>query len=80
VILNARPVQLLERDGVTLYTADTAFVTVLVNISLRKDCPEPDTPPVKPVPVGALQAYIVPGGVVPVGVYEKVAPVQVAVL
>ena len=56
MILNGRPLQLLDRDGVTLYTAVTAFVTVFVNTSLRNDWPEPDTPPVNPVPVGALHA------------------------
>ena len=45
-------------------------------MSLRIVCPAPGDPPVIPVPVGAAQANVVPEGIVPVGVYEKVAPLH----
>ena len=43
--------------------------------------PAPDTPPVKPVPVGALHAYVVPVGITAaVGVYVNGIAEQVLVL
>ena len=39
----------------------------------------PVDPPVTPDPVGEDQPYVVPAGIVPVGVYEKATPLQEAV-
>ena len=54
--------------GVTLYTAVTADALVLVSVPFTVLWPDDDAPPVKPLPVGVLHAYVVLLGIVPVGV------------
>ena len=45
---------------------------------------EPDMPPAKPVPVGAVHVYVVPDGTIPLvplaGVNAKVPPLQMVAL
>ena len=65
--VNVEPVQLPD-VGVTLYTAVAAFAVVLVSVPFTSLWPVPDAPPVMLAPVGLLHAYVVPAGIVPVGV------------
>ena len=46
-------VQLVGEVGVTLYTAVTALVVVLVSVAVTELWATPVVPPVKPVPAGA---------------------------
>ena len=64
------PVQLPGGEvGVTLYIAVAAFAVVLVSASFNVLWPVSAPPlPVMLMPVGVLQAYVVPKGIVPVGV------------
>jgi len=78
--VNAAPVQMPEL-GVTLYTAVAAFAVVLVSVPVRVALPAaPEAPPVMFAPAGVLHAYVVPVGIVPVGVYVKPTVVQLVVL
>jgi hypothetical protein len=58
VTLNARPVQLLDRDGVTLYTAVAAAAVVFTRLSVRMLSPDSaPAVPERPVPsAGELHA------------------------
>jgi hypothetical protein len=59
-------------EGVTTYVAVTCAFVVLVRVPLIWFCVVPVAPPVKPTPPGATDhEYVVPPGIVPVGVYEK---------
>jgi hypothetical protein len=54
--------------GVRLYAAVTVPVVVLVSVPFSVLWLDADAPPVKPVPDGADQVYVVPVAIVPVGV------------
>ena len=50
---------------------------VLVSVLVIVLLPLPEAPPVRPAPsVGVLHVYVVPVGIVPVGVYEKPTALQ----
>ena len=69
VTVNTLPLVHTPDAGVTLYVAVTAVAVVLVRLSFNTVLPVPELPPVSPVPsVGDDQAYVVPPGIVPVGV------------
>ena len=81
---NTTPVQLPD-NGVTRYVAVLVILVVLPNIPLIPfDGDTCVTPPVIPVPVGALQVKVVPAGIIPfvtfVGVILKNTPLHVVVL
>ena len=81
---NTTPVQLPD-NGVTRYVAVLVILVVFPNIPLIPfDADACVTPPVIPVPVGALQVKVVPAGIIPfvpsVGVTLKNTPLQVVVL
>ena len=81
---NTTPVQLPD-NGVTRYVAVLVILVVFPNIPLIPfDADACVTPPVIPVPVGALQVKVVPAGIIPfvtfVGVILKNTPLQVVVL
>jgi hypothetical protein len=69
VTVNGVPTQLpVEVVGVTLYVAVPVTDKVLPKSPVSV-APEPETPPEMPVPIaGALHTYVVPVGIVPVGV------------
>ena len=62
---NTAPMQLPE-VGVTIYVAVTTPFVVLVKVPVRVlKFPAWVAPPVNPIPVGALQLYVVPAGTIP---------------
>ena len=67
VTVNIDPIQ-VPVVGVTLYVAVNAPAVVLLSVPFTVLWPDDDAPPVKPLPVGALHAYVVLLGIVPVGV------------
>ena len=71
VTVNGEPTQLPGGEvGVTTNVAVRLLAVVLVNVLVRVLLPAaPDAPPVRPAClVGALHAYVVPVGTMPVGV------------
>ena len=66
--VKALPMQVPD-VGVRLYAAVTGPADVLVSTSFRVLC-EDSAPllPEKPMPVGVLHEYVVPAGMMPVGV------------
>ena len=71
--------------GVTIYTAVCALLVGLAKVPLINDAPDPLVPPVKPpLTLGALQAYVVPAGTIPlvrfVGLTVKATPLQLTEL
>jgi len=68
VTVNDAPIQLPD-TGVTIYVAVEATDRLFDRLSLNMEMPDPDAPPVSPLPsVGVLHEYVVPVGIVPVGV------------
>jgi hypothetical protein len=81
VTVNTLPLVQAPDVGVTPKVAVTGAAVVLVSVLVIVDAPVPDAPPVRPVPLaGTAHAYVVPPGMVPVGVYENAIPVQEKVL
>ena len=69
VTVNTVPFVQLPEIGVTIYVAVVDTDRLLDKLSLNILLPAPDAPPVRPAPsVGVLHEYIVPVGIVPVGV------------
>ena len=70
VTVNALPSKQVPDAGVTLYVAVTCAAVVLFSVLVTVAVPvPPDAPPVRPTPkVGAAHLYVVPVGIVPVGV------------
>jgi len=70
--LNCDPTQLPD-VGVTRYVAVRAILVWFCNVPVILDCPLADAPLTKPLPEGALHAYVVPVGttLVAVGVTEN---------
>jgi hypothetical protein len=64
VTVNEEPGQPLL-TGVTVYVAVVIELDVLTRVPLMFSAVDPDAPPVKPVPEGASQLYVVPAGTVP---------------
>ena len=69
VTVNTVPFVQLPEVGVTIYVAVVDTDRLLDRLSLNMLLPAPDAPPVRPAPsVGVLHEYVVPVGIVPVGV------------
>ena len=70
VTVNTAPFVHVPDVGVTLKVAVVGFTVVLVSVLVTVAVPVlPDAPPVVPVPnVGVAHLYVVPVGIVPVGV------------
>ena len=69
VTVNTVPFVQLPEVGVTIYVAVVDTDRLLDKLSLNILLPAPDAPPVRPAPsVGVLHEYVVPVGIVPVGV------------
>ena len=69
VTVKTVPFVQLPEVGVTIYVAVVDTDTLLDRLSLNILLPAPDAPPVRPAPsVGVLHEYVVPVGIVPVGV------------
>ena len=78
--VNDAPAQLPD-TGLTWYVAVTKLLVVFTNVPLILPALVPDNPPVKPVPVGADQLYVVPAGTVPLdGVVLNIDPEHTVVL
>ena len=79
VTVKTVPVVQLPDVGVTLYVAVDTDVVVLVRVLVTVAVPvPPEAPPVRPVPsIGLAHVYVVPVGIVPVGVYENATAEQV---
>src|SRR5450759_567947 len=81
VTVNDDPVQLPD-TGITVYVAVRTVLVVLVSVPEISVAPLPVAPPVKPVPAGAAQLYVMPEGTVPsvifTGVTVNVPPLHIA--
>ncbi len=82
VTVNVEPGQLSGVVGVTVYTAVASLDPVFISVPVMLD-PLPDAPPENPVPVGALQEYVVLVGMMfpPIpstGVTVNVPPPQIS--
>ena len=72
VTVNTVPNKQLPEVGVTTYVAVTADAVVFVSVLVTVAVPVPDAPPESAGSnVGAAHEYVVPAGIVPVGVYEN---------
>jgi hypothetical protein len=68
VTTNVAPVQLPD-TGATVYVAVCGLFVVLVSVPVILEAPLPAAPPVKPVPAGADQVYVVPAGTMPLVIF-----------